>query len=584
MSEIITAVFKATFGLLVNKARDKAAEKLKEGDVTDKRIRDLIQREIDDIKSKLDGLARKDLLAAIDAFEAGARYLYQAMEADADAGMPGARERGNEQKLDAVSLASPTPTVNTVALAKEMGKMELTELNEETKRALSQAKERFKMAREEATRAFNNEALSTLDRIKAIRYRVMAAMLESAVETVGIASELSSLSVKSALKNALPECEQCVQKLNSLPDVQNNFKVECEKGLLNVKGRFGKDERREIIGAVCQVNRAIYDATEAAGKNGDILNCPSVDTGEDIIDPLRDERVAKVLRKVGMEHCCVTPWSFGQEDEKEHTLKKPRGIATNADGQFIIAEYSDDGVKVFDGSGKFVVQFHPERNDTETDLYVPDVATDVNSNIFVLVQLRRAVEWVVEWEDEWEVQVFSHTADLLHKFPVRGEDWGRLAVTNNKVLVLTGETVHVYEHEGRYVRSFGKGILKNAFDITASPDGQVMIQDSDDSYVFIFTEDGEQQCKFNINTKEDFYWCIACHPSGQFVVVAGRERATKHPCVAIYTKDGEFVRRIKLLNERVVEYYVIRGITVSMEGHIAVVVQDDSFNHKVIVL
>ena len=55
MSSTITAVFKATFGLLVNKARDKAAENLKEGDVTDKRIRDLIQREIDDIKSKLDG-------------------------------------------------------------------------------------------------------------------------------------------------------------------------------------------------------------------------------------------------------------------------------------------------------------------------------------------------------------------------------------------------------------------------------------------------------------------------------------------------------------------------------------------------
>ena len=73
MSSIITAVFKATFGLLVNKARDKAAENLKEGDMTDKRIRDLIQREIDDIKSKLDGLARKDLVAAIDAFEAGVK-------------------------------------------------------------------------------------------------------------------------------------------------------------------------------------------------------------------------------------------------------------------------------------------------------------------------------------------------------------------------------------------------------------------------------------------------------------------------------------------------------------------------------
>ena len=91
------------------------------------------------------------------------------------------------------------------------------------------------MAREEATRAFNNEALSTFNRVTAIRYRVMATMLGSAIETVATAGDLSTLSVENALENALPECEQCLQKLNSLPDVQNNFKVEFEKGLLNIK-------------------------------------------------------------------------------------------------------------------------------------------------------------------------------------------------------------------------------------------------------------------------------------------------------------------------------------------------------------
>ena len=563
MSSIITAAFKATFGLLVNKARDKAAEKLKEGDVTDKRIRDLIQREIDDIKSKLDGLARKDLLAAIDAFEAGVKYLYQAVDADAVVAMAGARERGNE--------ASSTPTVNTVALATEM---ELTELNEETKRALSHAKERFKMAREEATRAFNNEALSTLDRIKAIRYRVMATMLESAVETVGIAGDLSSLSVGSALKNALPECEQCLQKLHSLLDVKKNFKVEVDKGLLNIMGRFGKDERREIISTVCQINRAIYDATQAAGKNAHVWIWPPIDTGENIIDPLRDERVANVLRKVDMEDCCVTPWSFGQEGEQKHKLKYPLGIATNADGHFTIANYSDKSVKVFGSTGKFVLSFHPECNDTKTDFAVFDVATDVNSNIYVLVMQGRA-------EVEREVQVFNPTADLLHKFPVTRGVWGRLAVTNNKVLVLRYRSVvDVYEHEGTYVRSFGEGMWKGAWDITAGPDGQVMILDRGDSCVFIFTDDGQQQCKFNINTKEGEYHCIACHPSGEYVVVAGLERGTRHLSVAIYTKDGEFVRRIKLHEE---EFHDVRRIAVSMEGHIAVAA-DVSNKSKVIVL
>ena len=48
MSSIATAVFKSTIGLLVNKGRDKAVEKLKDGDATDQKFRRLIVREIDD--------------------------------------------------------------------------------------------------------------------------------------------------------------------------------------------------------------------------------------------------------------------------------------------------------------------------------------------------------------------------------------------------------------------------------------------------------------------------------------------------------------------------------------------------------
>lgn len=49
MSTLITAVFKTTIGLLVNKGRDKLAEKLNEGDVTDQKFRGLIVREMDEM-------------------------------------------------------------------------------------------------------------------------------------------------------------------------------------------------------------------------------------------------------------------------------------------------------------------------------------------------------------------------------------------------------------------------------------------------------------------------------------------------------------------------------------------------------
>ena len=550
MSSIITAVFKATIALLVNKVRDKAAEKLKDGDVTDQKFRGLIVREIDEINSQLKGLARKDLLASISFFKEGIELLYEVFDK--------ARQEREHGTIKEEATAG-TASAEAVSLAKGIRKLELTDLDESALSVLSNAKKRFEDARRKATEAFANERLEFSDRVLAMQYRVMATILET-VDNPEI---------------ALVACRVCIEELHSLSAVKECFTVELKRGFW---ARFSKDERRAIISATCHVNRIIYDVmlmVSFGNKQLSANNWPCVDTGKEKVHPLCDERVVKVLQKQGMEHCCVTPWSFGQEGEEEHKLKYPRGIATNADGQFIVADYSDKSVKVFDSSGKFVLQFHPKQNGTETDLYVLDVATDVNSNIDVLVGLG----WL---RGEHEVQVFSHTADLLHKFPVWRGEWGRLAVTNNKVLVLTDGAVHVYEHEGRYVRSIGERILKYAGDMTSSPDGQVMILDRDDSCMFIFTEDGEHQRKFNINTKDDVYWRTACHPSGENVVVAGWERATELPCVAIYTKDGECVRRIQL-NERVVNLG-IRGMTVSMEGHIAVAVRDVSRNGKVIVL
>ena len=60
----MSAVFEATMttiGLLMNKGRSKLAEKLN----------GLVISEIDEIKSKLNGLARKDLLASISIFREG---------------------------------------------------------------------------------------------------------------------------------------------------------------------------------------------------------------------------------------------------------------------------------------------------------------------------------------------------------------------------------------------------------------------------------------------------------------------------------------------------------------------------------
>ena len=352
MSSIVTAVFQVTIGLLVNKGRDKAAEKLKDGDVTDQQFRGLIVREIDDIKSKLDGLSRKDLLASISFFEEGIQLLYEVF---------GKAKSRSEHSAATTQAACDKAFFS----AKEMKKLEIADLDESAMEALSIAKKRFEDSRRKATEAFKNEALATSDRILAMQYRVMATILETV----------------DSPEHAIASCRVCLKELNSLSAVQKNFNVMLEKGLRSVMSLFSKDERKKIISGVCHVNRVIYDVTQAVGKDVPFWMCPAVDIGEEKVDPLRDRRVAKVLRELGMEHCCVTPWSFGQ---KGHELWNPIAIASNSSRQFIVGDI--DEVKIFDPTGRFIQHFSLPYDDNDTELYIWDVATDNKDNIYVLVE------------------------------------------------------------------------------------------------------------------------------------------------------------------------------------------------------
>ena len=532
MSSLITAVFKATMGLLVNKGRDKLAEKLNEGDVTDQKFRGLIVREIDEIKSKLDGLARKDLLASISLFKEGIELLYEVFES-----------AGSSSEHRAMTAAA-TVGAEQFDIAKEIKKLELSSLDESATRKLGRAKKRFEEARLEAIRAFSNEALELSDRLLAVQYRLMATILETVDNPT----------------DALASCRVCLDELHQVPAVKEYFKVELEEGL---RALFNKDERRQIIFSVCHANRVIYDVMNMLGSVKR-WTLPYVETGKEKVDPLRNERVVKALKKQGNEHCCLL-WSFCQEGEQRHKMKWPFGIATNTKGQFLVADDGDKTVKVFDSNGKIDFRFNPQTDDADTMLFVLDVAiADEDDQICLLVKLKKP--GAEEWESE--VQVFNKTADLQHKFPVRRGDW-RLTVSSGKILLLAAKFVDVHGPSGELVCCFGEGVFKRAIDITATCDGRVMIEDFEDDSLYLFDVEGRRLGKFNIKYERDVYYHIACHPATSEVVLAGLEPETHRLTLAIYTVNGEFVRRIQL-DEKVEFWGFIEGITVTVEGHIAV--------------
>ena len=581
MSAIISAVFKATIGLIVNKGRDVAAERMKEGDVADQKFRSLIVRDLKEIHYKLDALSQKDLKAAVDFFETGLGCLYRAFDtmhsANVSLGAAKVAERNEEVDFKEITLPSDTDPEKNIVLADGIRNMQLNELDETTKSLLSNAQKKFRLAVENATHACNNEALSTFDRITAIRYRVMAAMLQSAAETARTTGDL-----KSTLQKALPECEQCLKKLNSLPAVQNSFKVELSKGLLNIRGQFGKDERMQIISIVCQVNRTVYDAMQTAGKTKDVhvLKWPYVDIGEDQVDPLRDVRVIQVLEKsekVDMEHYCITPaLSF---DVK---LGGYRNIhcATNTLGQFLIAEKWETTVHVYDKNGMLQFSYNAQTDDAKSQfrIEIADIVTeDVGDKIYLLI--------ISAGEDE--VQVLNKTADLQYKFPVEyGE---RLIVSGSKLVILGPREAHVYNQNGEFDRSFEffkSEDDKMLADCTATYDGRILIMYrkgdlSDYFWVHVFTMEGQETAKFKsgvgLNLGRMFF---SPRSAGEHVVIAGCNFEDGIMTVELYTVDGKLVRRILLRKKR---RLVFDGITVTMEGQIAVCFHPYGCNGKVVV-
>ena len=550
MSVIITAVFKATMGWLVDKCRDEAAEKLKDGDITDQQFRGIIMREIDDLRSKLDGLSKKDLLASISFFRVGVELLYEVFKDTRSRSKYGA---------DAAQAAC----AETESLTEGVKHLELTK---SATRKLADAKKRFESARERATDAFSNEALSPNDRILSMQYRVMATVLEKIDHP----------------EDVLAPCKVCIEELNSLPVVQQSLREQLKTGFRAVKSLFNKEERRKVISGVCLVNRVAFNVIRTVPVKELFPKWLMIDTGEEKVDLLRDARVREILCKQGMENCSV-PWILSHDGEEELS-----DIATNSSRQYILA-YVDFTIKVFDNSGKFVQGFRlpPLIDDSGKQLSIKTsvvrLATDMNDNIYVLVSegSRMGSYWIFK---------FNKTADQHHKFRVERISFDfelcELSVSDSgKVLVLKGERskeygiVDVYETNGQLVCSFGQQILSYPYDITTVSDGRVMVvQRGCPTVVHIFSEQGDHLNKFCLesillNPK------IVFHRESQQVAVVNTKSFSDKLYIEIYTKDGEFLRSISIHMGK--PFFSPREIAVTTEGCIAVV---PMYPNKVIVI
>ncbi|XP_015770425.1 PREDICTED: uncharacterized protein LOC107348872 isoform X1 [Acropora digitifera] len=538
MSSFIDAILKATDGLLVNKGRNVAAEKLKEGDVTNEQLQHLIVRELDDIKSKLDGIARKDLLASIGFFKEGLVYLYKVKPNEEGGKKTQQREERVATPLKQ-EVGSFEASVKTVSLVEQMRSLQLTDRDNSSARAVNDAKDIFKQAREKATEAFYNEALSTSDRILAMQYRILATILEK-VDRV---------------PDALASCRFCLEELHSIPAVKKSFDIHLQQGF---KSRFNKAEREDTIRSVCRMNRVIFHIAEIVEEDNDISLWPCIDRGEEKVDPLRDVRVTQTIEKEDPQHFLLKTWPFFQEGEE--TMKVEAWLINiNSRGQLMIAATDDIGgcalLKLFDRKGNLLQSLQLKLPVTESNANyrrrVIGIASDRANNVFLLTKRPNPIGFFRN-----TVLMFDQHANLQHEFDTCGYSIGScIAVSDDSKVFVSAKVGEEHEKGCVLVYNFNGVLLNSIEDASLGPvigmtsidseGGRIMVLASDlDSfmprYVYQFSEEGNFLSRYKVSSNGTGE--IRLRHKTEHVV----ELDFSNENLSLYNKDGRVVRKINL--------------------------------------
>lgn len=569
------------------------ANKLKDGDVMEQKLHSWVSDSIYNISLKLDAVAKSDLVASLTNLKNGLKILVTLLVKDQsrDDSTETLDEGGEAEgslRSDPHTAVAYLSCITSILIG-EMKDLQISDLEESNKKTLSQARKYFTKAREEATKASGNDTLHLPERVLAMNVRLTAAILENDVD----------LSIVS------PTCLSCLEDLHGMPKVRQNFSVALEGG---TKAKLLKEERRQIISAVCRINRLAYDVTKILG-GGRLLLLPCIKVGDKEIDPLRDSRVAGTLSKQDMDYCCLAR-SFGQrEDEEQRNLKSATGIATNSLGQLLVIDEVDGFIKCFDTTGRFLSSFSvPLQERAEDKPMLKSIDTDRNDSIYVL-----QVTTISEKNSKYfinEIFVFKKPESVSSQsiFNSRKSEKEKiLRVMHDQELLLLGvETdlvdspsesliesqylVHKYKvfNESGANRAKKEEILigaKNLVDMLITSDNDAVILDSDVVYMIKDCKsksnlDKEETKKlFEVNNAR----AIAYDDNSKKFIIVSHSKDAKIPSqVQIYNNAGKFDRSIHFEVEK---EYGIEGVSVTKDGVICISAHlKDPPKGKVIVL
>ena len=543
MTSIITSILSSTLGLLWNKARDAAAENRKDGDVTDAKIREIVVRELNDIKTKLEGLARKDLLSSYSYLKEGVQLLNDSLDKSKDEQKAVMNEDKDDSSVTSSTMPSGGDILNdALQLSQAMGRLKIVS----NKSAM--AEERFKDARKKATDAFCDEALSIQDRIFATKLRVVAQILECLERP----------------DTAVTSCVFFLQELHDLAAVREIFSVYLGGG---VKSILGKTERVENVKSIMMINYVLYQFVQKFSSQ-DYLECnwPIIQLTERTFNPIWSWREVSVRKSWGDE--LKQPPNEVEVDEKINLYES----AVNSRGEIIVVD--NNGVRIISKTGKtksvlpLPVLRSQDEDGNEIEHMIQGVAVDEENNVYL------AVRYGKDRYDESEKDVLyvfdEHCNHVKHQSLLNFQSRLRyvyvsLAVNKNKDIVMIGNyNVYVCDVTGRLKYEFKPKCRPLSFGV--SENNEIIIG-SRRNTVEIYTEEGNLKMTIKLPAGHRVEG-VAFHFGISKIIVLSKHEEKESYYLHSYSETGE--QHMSTFLGKIANFGFITTITSHSSGSAAV--------------
>ena len=541
MSSIITAILKSTVGLLFDKARDNAASKLKDGDLTDEKLREIIVKDLSDIKSKLDCLSLKDLDASYSFLQEGVELLNLALD-----------KLNEDQKVSESSADEATRIVNNTASGILNAALSLPQAIQKLRissddRFVS-AKDRFKASREQATIAFNNKSLSIKDRIMACKLRVAATILESGFGDPEAATTACLLSLK---------------ELHGLPTIQEIFAVFLKGGL---KSMFKKAGRLEIVMSVLFLNHALYDfASKYSSKSTNIFTWRGIQ--------LKDRTFHPILNA----HEILMSTSNGEDSLQQlsRVITDSRVLwedfAVNSCGNIVLLTDNKITVIYSTGESKDVMFSNTPESDV-ADLLGKSIAVDSSDNVYaVMCRGTRDKDGNVKsdrvlyvFDENYNIKLVS-VVDFLDGEKRKDV---KIAVNKNQNLIICQDNkVYVTDNTGKLISQFERdGDPVCSVDISINND--IMIASYGRSAVEIYSTEGNLKSVIKVPKDHKVRGVAFHHGVGKIIVLTWVNKLESLLLLG-YSETGELEHSV-FLRKNDLAYILNSSVKSHLNGAVAI--------------